>query len=75
VTSEELAEAVEDAIRRTRSRVLGVGLEQYDEGDTQHFERMDLAELLEWALEEVDDLVVYAVMLGIRLRRLQGGLL
>lgn len=71
MTSEELADAVEDAIRRTRGRVLGVGLEQYDEGDIQRFEWMELDELLDWTLEEVDDLVVYGVMLGIRLRRLQ----
>lgn len=71
VTSEELAAEVEAAIRRTGVRVLGPGREQYDLGGEQHFESMPLGELLRWAQEELDDVIVYAVMQSIRFRRLQ----
>lgn len=69
VTSEELASEVEAAISRTRGRVLGVGDQQYSQGDTQKFETMEVDELFAWMQEELDDVIVYAVMLGIRLRR------
>lgn len=74
MTSEELAQHVEDAISRCRGRVLGIGNEQYSEGDKQKFENMSPTELLEWALEEADDLVVYGVMTGIRIRQILGRL-
>lgn len=71
MTSEELAEEVEATVRRCRNRVLGVGDQQYSEGDAQKFERMPVDELMTWTLEELDDAVVYAVMLGIRIRRMR----
>jgi hypothetical protein len=69
MTSDDLADEVEAAIRRCRSRVLGVGDEQYSDGDTQKFENMPILELIDWTLEELDDVIVYAVMLGIRFQR------
>jgi len=66
-----LAEEVAATIRRCQIRVKGVGDEQYSEGDTQKFEHMEMSDLLTWALEECDDAVVYAVMLGIRFRKLK----
>ncbi len=70
MTSEELASAVEDAVRATRGRVLGVGREQYDDGSgTQRFETLAMPELAEWLIEEADDLIVYAVMLRLRAAR------
>lgn len=74
MTSEELADEVSDFIRACRGRVLGVGAEQYDEGDSQTFERMPLAGLIQYAREEVQDLAVYAVMVDIRLKRLEAAL-
>lgn len=71
MTSEELAAEVEATIRRTSLRVLGPGREQYDLGGEQHFESMPLGELLRWAQEELDDVIVYAVMQSIRFSRLQ----
>lgn len=71
MTSEELAEEVAATINRCATRIQGVGDQQYSEGGRQKFEYMELSELLTWALEEVDDAVVYAAMLGIRLRRLK----
>lgn len=70
MTSDDLADEVEAAIQRCRVRVLGVGDQQYSEGDQQKFERMPVADLFEWTLEELDDVIVYAVMLGVRVRRL-----
>lgn len=68
--SRGLADAVEELIRECRERVMGVGDQQYSEGTTQKFEKMDLRELVEWAYEEIDDVVVYAAMIRIRLGRI-----
>ena len=70
MTSEELAQGVDVAVRSAMSRVTGVGAEQYDDGSgTQKFERLPIEDLGQWALEEIDDLIVYAVMLRIRIAR------
>lgn len=69
--SEELAQEVEHFIQECRSRVTGVGDEQYSEGDTQKFERMSVDQLFDWAEEEIQDVAVYATMLHIRLSRLR----
>lgn len=70
MTSEELAAEVEAAIRRTAARVMGPGNEQYSSGEQQLFETLPLEELLTYAQEELDDVIVYAVMQSIRFRRL-----
>ena len=71
MTSPELAAAVETAIAAASARVTGVGAEQYDDGSgVQKFERLPLGDLGTWALEEIDDLLVYLVMLRIRIARL-----
>lgn len=69
MTSEELADEVQATIERCRSRVLGVGDEQYSEGDQQKFEGMHILQLIDWTLEELDDVIVYATMLTIRFQR------
>jgi len=75
MTSEELADEVGHFIRACRSRILGVGAEQYDEGNGQQkFETMPLVELVVYAREEAQDLAVYAAMLDIRLKRLEEAL-
>lgn len=71
MTSEELADEVSHFIRACRSRILGIGAEQYDEGDGQKFEKMPFTELIQYAREEAQDLAVYAAMLDIRLKRLE----
>jgi hypothetical protein len=71
MTSEELADEVTRAVTACRARVLGVGADQYDDGSgTQKFETLPLAELRRWMEEEIDDVIVYAVMTRIRLRRM-----
>jgi hypothetical protein len=74
MTCAALADEVSEAITRATGRVVGVGQEQYDLGDSQKFERMDLADLIEGALEELDDVIVYSVRVGIRFRRILDGL-
>jgi hypothetical protein len=70
MTSEELADQVEEFIVAAVTRVRGTGDDQYAQGDQQNFESMELDELFEWAREELYDTVNYAVMLAIRLNRL-----
>jgi hypothetical protein len=67
----DLAHEVDLTVQRCKARVLGVGDSQYSQGDTQKFETMEFSELIDWTLEELDDVVVYAVMLGIQVRRLR----
>jgi hypothetical protein len=75
MTSEELADEVSHFIGECRGRILGVGAEQYDEGNGQQkFEIMPLVELVVYAREEAQDLAVYAAMLDIRLKRLEDAL-
>ena len=71
MTSEELADEVTSIVEECRVRVLGIGKEQYSEGEHQRFETMHMDDLFEYAEEELRDLVVYACMLRIRLRRLR----
>jgi hypothetical protein len=71
VTSEQLANYVEEFIRDAQARVKGTGDEQYSEGDQQKFETMPLPELFRWADEELQDIAVYAAMLSLRLQRLK----
>jgi len=72
VTSEELAKEVEDAIRACTGRILGTGATQYEiDHDTQQFELLPPAELIQWFEEEFEDIVNYAVMTRIRLRQLR----
>lgn len=74
MTSEEHAAIVNHLVRRLYTRVMGPGEEQYSGGDTQRFESRALDRIVEDALEEVEDLIVYAVQLWIRLDGLQGHL-
>ncbi|MFD3464834.1 hypothetical protein ACFWWM_00400 [Streptomyces sp. NPDC058682] len=71
MTSEELADSFTGFIGECRSRILGIGAEQYDEGDGQKFEKMPLVDLIRYAREEAQDLAVYAAMMDIRLARLE----
>jgi hypothetical protein len=64
VKSVELADRVEETIREARSRIVGVGREQYEDSETrQRFESYTLSEMLTGMREEVIDIINYAVML------------
>lgn len=69
--SEDLAREVEAIIRECTTRVTGVGHDQYAREEGQLFELQSLDWLFESAEEEMRDLVVYACMLRIRIRRLR----
>lgn len=69
--SNELADELEAFIRRAQDRVTGVGDKQYSVGDTQHFEKMPIGELFDWAEEELLDCAAYATMLSLRLRAMR----
>ena len=69
----ELAEEVKDVLLRAVSRVGpdSIGAQQYHEvGKPQKFETITLADLKQMYLEEFEDIVNYAVMAHIRVRRL-----
>ena len=69
MTSEQLAEEVARQVERCTSRVLGVGRAQYDDGRGQKFERITVNQLFDEMFEELDDVIVYAVMARIRLQK------
>ena len=60
----------EGVIEAAQERILGVGAEQYTEGDKQRFETMPLPELVEYCREEALDLINYGVMLTLRIETL-----
>ncbi len=79
MSSPDLAVEVANVVNALSDRVLGPGKEQYEHTDAngvvyQNFETMDLPTLVLYAREEVQDIIVYMVMLDIRLRRLQAAL-
>lgn len=71
MTSEELAQEVEDFIERCQDRITGTGNEQYSRGDRQLFEDVPLERLIVMIQEEIQDVACYATMLEIRLERLR----
>lgn len=71
MTPDQLADHVAAFIDKAAGRVNGIGADQYSEGQRQKFEAMPLGQLFDWAEEELLDQAAYAVMLNIRLRRVQ----
>lgn len=71
MTSEEHADSVEMIVESLRSRILGVGADQYDDGSgVQRFETKALAHILTDAVEEIDDLIVYLCQIRMRVLNL-----
>jgi len=71
MNSQQLAREVVETSLDAAQRITGIGAEQYSNGDTQKFETMPLDELFEYADEELLDLINYATMTRIRLKRLR----
>jgi hypothetical protein len=71
MTPDQLADEVDYQIERCVKRIEGIGADQYAQEEDQKFETMDLDDLFEYANEELDDIINYAVMLRIRLDRLR----
>lgn len=70
-SSSELADGVERVIRDVRTRIEGVGAEQYQEAEGQRFERLPLGDVFREAEEELLDTVVYACQLIFKLENLR----
>ena len=71
MTSEELADQVTSCIESVRARIVGTGNEQYSNGDKQAIELKDEKKIIQEAIEELDDLIVYAAVLRARLNNLR----
>lgn len=71
MTSEELANDVEAIIRSVKERIVGVGKEQYDNGDVQRIETKSASDLVAETIEELDDAIVYLAHLRSRLTRIK----
>jgi hypothetical protein len=54
-----------------RDRILGTGDDQYSQGDQQAIELKSNTQLIREAIEELDDLIVYAVVLRSRMDNLR----
>lgn len=68
MTSEEHADDVQATVESLRSRILGVGADQYDDGSgVQRFEIKALEHIRGDAIEEIDDLIVYLCQIRMRL--------
>lgn len=72
MTSQEHAAQVAEIVDRLTGRILGPGAEQYDDGSgEQRFEGRPLDAIVQDALEEIEDLIVYACQLHIRVRQIR----
>lgn len=72
MTSEEHAAEVAAIVGRLSDRILGPGMLQYDDGSgEQRFEKRPLDAIVQDALEEIEDLIVYACQLHIRVRQIR----
>jgi hypothetical protein len=71
MTSEELSNQVTDCVESLRERILGTGDDQYSQGDQQAIELKSNTQLVTEAIEELDDLIVYAVVLRSRMDNLR----
>lgn len=72
MTSEEHAAEVAVIVDRLTDRILGPGMIQYDDGSgVQRFEKRPLDAIVTDALEEIEDLIVYACQLHIRVRQIR----
>jgi len=74
MTSEQLAKAISHAIQSVEKRILGIGVAQYDKGATQKIEDKTPAEVLDDALEELDDCLAYVAWTRIRIQKIRANL-
>jgi hypothetical protein len=74
MTSEQLAKAISHAISNVEKRILGIGAKQYDSGAKQRIEDKSPSEVLDDALEELDDCLAYVAWTRIRIQKLRANL-
>jgi hypothetical protein len=61
-------------LKSLESRIMGVGADQYDSGNRQALEDKSLDRVLDEAMEEIDDLLVYLAWARIRVQRVRANL-
>lgn len=74
MTSEQLAKAISHAILNVEKRILGIGKSQYDSGESQKIEKLSPAEVLDMAIEELDDCLAYVAWTRIRVQKIRANL-
>ena len=74
MTSAELAKAIGHLMKSLESRIMSVGAAQYDKGARQKIEDKSIDQVLDEALEEIDDLLVYLSWARIRTQKLRANL-
>jgi hypothetical protein len=74
MTKEQLAKAISHAIRNVEDRIIGIGAAQYDQGEKQKIEDKTPSEVLDDAIEELDDLLAYVAWTRIRVQKLRANL-
>jgi hypothetical protein len=74
MTSEQLAKAIAHAISNVEKRILKIGADQYDLGDIQKIELKTPSEVLDDAIEELDDLLAYIAWTRIRVQKIRANL-
>jgi SMC interacting uncharacterized protein involved in chromosome segregation len=66
-----LADQIEDIISSLRTRILGVGADQYDEGNVQKIELKRPSDIIRETIEEIDDSIVYLAHLRARMNEMK----
>jgi hypothetical protein len=74
MTSEQLAKAISHAISSVEKRILSIGAEQYDSGAKQKIEDKTPEQVLDDALEELDDCLAYVALTRIRVQKIRANL-
>jgi len=67
----ELAEQIEKIIVSLKTRILGIGADQYDEGNVQKIELKKPSEIIKETIEEIDDSIVYLAHLRARMNEIK----
>lgn len=74
MTSQELADAITHHLRSLENRIVKVGSKEYSLGKTQKIESKSVDKLLDEAIEELDDLVVYLSFTRLKIQKLRASL-
>jgi hypothetical protein len=74
MTSEQLAKAISHAIKNVEKRILNIGAAQYDKGARQKIEDKSVSQVLDDALEELDDCLAYVAWTRIRVQKIRANL-
>jgi hypothetical protein len=74
MTSEELARAITHHLSSLENRIINVGSKEYSLGKTQKIETKSIDRLLDEAIEELDDLVVYLSFTRLKIQKLRASL-